>query len=31
MWHLKWEFLCKEAKKKGTPIPEFKDVRPLKY
>lgn len=28
MWHLKWEWLCKEAKKKGDPLPEFNDVRP---
>jgi hypothetical protein len=28
MWHLKWECLCKEAKKIGDPLPEFNDVRP---
>ena len=28
MWHLKWEWLCKEAKKIGDPLPEFNDVRP---
>lgn len=27
-WHLKWEWLYTEAKKKGNPLPEFNDVHP---
>lgn len=28
IWHIKWEWLCKEAEKKGAPVPEFTAIRP---